>query len=309
MRRRNFLQLASAALSGCVLPSFARADQTAKPFRFAHLTDIHVQPELSAADGFRKCLAAVNALDVKPEVIVTGGDMVMDVFAHNRNRADKLFALYSDVSKGETDIPFYPCIGNHDVFGWSHRQDVKPEDAAFGKGLVCEKLSLEKTYYAFDQGGWRFYILDDIQMAPDNRYQAYIDEEQLDWLTKDLEAKPAETPALVVSHIPIYTVTTFDKGREDDLAYRVGYSAMCRDAPKLGALFGKHNVKLALSGHHHQLERIEYNGVTYICGGAVCGSWWRGPYRGMQEGFGLVDLNPDGTFAYKYVDYGWNAVT
>ncbi|WP_050769490.1 metallophosphoesterase family protein [Blastopirellula marina] len=309
MQRRNFLQFTGAALGGCILPSLARAEEAAQPFRFAHLTDIHVQPELSAGEGFRKCLASVNALEKRPEVIVTGGDMVMDIFAHNRQRADQLFSLYGDVVKGETDIPFRSCIGNHDVFGWSHRQDVKPEDAEFGKGLVCEKLGLEKTYYAFDQGGWRFYILDDIQMAPNNRYQAYLEEEQFEWLKKDLEEKPAETPAVVVSHIPIYTVSTFDNGREEDLAYRVGFSAMCREAAKLGNLFSKHNVKLALSGHHHILERIEFQGVTYICGGAVSGGWWRGPHRGVQEGFGLVDLNPNGTFDYEYVDYGWTPVT
>lgn len=309
MQRRNFLQLASAALGGCMLPGLAQAEETPKSFRFAHLTDIHVQPELAAGEGFRKCLATVNGLDVKPELIVTGGDMVMDVYAHNRNRADQLFSLYSDVSKGETDIPIRPCIGNHDVFGWSNRQDVKPTDAAFGKGLVSEKLGLEKTYYAFDQGGWRIYVLDNIQTAPENRYQAYIDEAQMDWLAKDLAAKPAETPAVVVSHIPVYTVTTIENGRPEIGGYFIGFSGMCRDAAKLGEMFAKHNVKLALSGHHHMLERIEFRGVTYICGGAVCGSWWHGPHKGVQEGFGVVDLNPDGTFNYEYVDYGWIPVT
>jgi 3',5'-cyclic-AMP phosphodiesterase len=45
--------------------------------------------------------------------------------------------------------------------------------------------------------------------------------------------------------------------------------------------------------------------VTFICGGAVCGASWRGPYRGFSEGFGLIDLHPDGRFDYRYIEYGW----
>jgi Icc protein len=46
--------------------------------------------------------------------------------------------------------------------------------------------------------------------------------------------------------------------------------------------------------------------VTFICDGAVSGGWWKGPNEDVQEGFGIIDLKPDGGFAHQYFDYGWN---
>src|SRR5690349_2250606 len=37
------------------------------------------------------------------------------------------------------------------------------------------------------------------------------------------------------------------------------------------------SVKLALSGHVHYVDAIEYLGVKYLCNGAVSGNWWRNP--------------------------------
>ncbi|RMF89764.1 MAG: hypothetical protein D6741_17515, partial [Planctomycetota bacterium] len=62
--RRNVLAGALAALGGSVWgrSATARAAATTAPagFRFVHLTDIHVQPELRAAEGLAACLQAVN---------------------------------------------------------------------------------------------------------------------------------------------------------------------------------------------------------------------------------------------------------
>ena len=58
-------------------------------------------------------------------------------------------------------------------------------------------------------------------------------------------------------------------------------------------------------GSLHACDRIELRGVTYICDGAVSGNWWKGPRFGYEEGFGILDLSPDGTFTHRYHDYGW----
>ena len=75
-------------------------------------------------------------------------------------------------------------------------------------------------------------------------------------------------------------------------------------------------VKLCLSGHVHLNDRVEMGvpgapadgaKVTYICDGAVCGSWWDGRKAQCDEGYGVVDLYDDGTFEHRYVAYGWKA--
>ena len=68
-----------------------------------------------------------------------------------------------------------------------------------------------------------------------------------------------------------------------------------------------HNVRLWLSGHIHQRDRIEYRGTTFINDGAVCGSWWKGPHQGVPEGFGIIDVWADGRFEHQYKTYGWQA--
>jgi hypothetical protein len=61
-----------------------------------------------------------------------------------------------------------------------------------------------------------------------------------------------------------------------------------------------------LQGHTHIDELIRWRGISFITGGAVCAKWWRGPWYGTEEGFGVVDLS--GRHAdWEYIDYGWEA--
>jgi Icc protein len=85
-------------------------------------------------------------------------------------------------------------------------------------------------------------------------------------------------------------------------------SLIMRDGTAIHNILREHaNVKLCLSGHMHLCDRCEIDGVTYICGGAVCANWWKGVRQKVHEGYGLVDLYDDGSFRYAYTQYGWIA--
>lgn len=324
--RRGFLKSAAGAGAAAMLPvagflaiggtaceaSPAGDASSAGGFRFIHFTDIHVQPEREADNGMAKALKAIRALDAQPEFIMTGGDMIMDALKTDYPRANLQFDLFNSVRGDHSDRPFRYCIGNHDIYGWGSKDASAKDHAAYGKAALRDHLEIEQTYYAFDQGGWRIYVLDNIQHPGNSTiasYRGYIDDEQYEWLEADLKAKPAATPAAVICHIPIITVTAFTEKAHRYIgdAYMIPSAAVCRDAMKLANLFSRHNVKLNLSGHIHQIDRVELNGVTYICDGAVSGNWWKGPLFGIQEGFGVIDLHPDGTFDHEYVDYGWES--
>ena len=76
------------------------------------------------------------------------------------------------------------------------------------------------------------------------------------------------------------------------------------DSNRLNTLFNQHqNIKICLSGHIHLYDRVLYNGVTYICDGAVCGNWWDGDYHQTPPGYGIIDLYEDGSFGDQYVEY------
>ena len=78
---------------------------------------------------------------------------------------------------------------------------------------------------------------------------------------------------------------------------------MVSEVEKLKELFLRHpRIKLALSGHMHQVDRVDYQGIAYICGGAVSGNWWdAGKYIGFGPAYVMVDLHADGTFRHDVV--------
>ena len=268
--------------------------------RLAHLTDTHLQPERAGAKGFANCLNHLQALDDKPEFILFGGDNVMNVDSakNTGERADVQINLWNKVLKEHCKLPYKSCIGNHDILGL--KQDT-------GKAWAVEQFNLPGKYYSFDQAGWHFVVLDSTEPQKGGGYKARLDEEQFDWLAKDLAQTPKDTPILVLSHIPIITVTSFFDGNNEKTGnWVIPGSWMHIDARRIKDLFAKHpNVRLCLSGHEHLVDQVTYNTTTYCCNGAVSGAWWKGSYHECAPGYGLVDLYDDGSFYNQYVVHGW----
>jgi predicted MPP superfamily phosphohydrolase len=78
------------------------------------LTDIHVQPERNAIEGFKKAIQKVNEL--KPDYVIIGGDLIFDALAVSFERADSLFNIYNELIK-KIKAPVYNTMGNHDILG------------------------------------------------------------------------------------------------------------------------------------------------------------------------------------------------
>ncbi|GBC91725.1 3',5'-cyclic adenosine monophosphate phosphodiesterase CpdA [bacterium HR15] len=273
--------------------------------RIAHLTDIHVQPEKDAARGMIRCLQAVHRLKPRPDLIFNGGDAVMDVFSQGRERARVLQQLWRSILRDYCEIPVIHCIGNHDVWGWDREHSgCSGEEPDYGKRWAMELFELEQRFYSFDRMGWHFIVLDST-FPHGNGYKARLDDEQFEWLQADLKRTPASMPVCVLSHIPILSASAYLDGNNEKTGDWVVPGAwMHIDARRLIELFWKHrNVKLCLSGHIHLYDRVDYNGVTYLCNGAVCGAWWNGDYHQTPPGFGLIDLHSDGTFESQYMLY------
>jgi Icc protein len=302
------------ATSGAVATPQAAAPSRGKAFRVAHLTDVHVEPgALKAGEGFTLALNSLHTqLDRKPDLIVTGGDHVMDANAHARSDADAMWDLYQRVLRDNTDVPVRPCIGNHDVYAWGMGEKVAETEAGYGKGMYLDRMQVPRTYYSFDAGGWHFVCLDNIARRPENpkTYVGELGDEQTEWLRADLAANDKRLPVCVVTHIPLLTATVFfDENPWDDKrhGYNVGDNMLHRNVKPLLLILRDGGAKLCLSGHVHLLDRVEYLGMTFICDGAVCGNWWKGPRQEFPEGYGVLDLYPDGRFTHQYHSYGWRS--
>lgn len=307
MKRRSVLTAGAVAgagiLTGRASASAATGARAARrSLRLAHLTDVHVQQEKGGGEGFAACLRHAQAQADKPELVLFGGDNVMNVDGGGRDTAAKQLGVWKSVLKNECSLPSYTAVGNHDVLA-NHPVD--------GKKWAQDSFGLERRFYSAQRAGWKFVVLDSTmpEGGGGGGYKGRIDDEQFDWLERELRDTPATTHVCVLSHIPIMGVCVFFDGENEKSGdWKVPGSWMHIDARRLKTLFAKHtNVKLCLSGHIHLADTATYLGTTYACNGAVSGAWWGGLYHEFDAGYALVDLFEDGTSKVEFVTYGWKA--
>lgn len=309
--RRGFLKTAGFGLAAAGLPARpAEQPPSTIALRIAHFNDVHLLPQGSCIDAFTRALRQIHASWPPVDLILNGGDSIMDASRCEREQADAQWSAFMRVIRNEVELPIYHCIGNHDVWGWGNLQGDPPDAAALqaGKDMAMKWLGLSKRYYAFDQGGWRFLVLDSIHPrdhASEHPYTGKLDDEQREWLIAELDQTPPETPICVVSHIPILCACEALDGQNEVTGDWVVPGAwMHIDARWLWELFWQHpNVRLCLSGHTHQVEDLRYHGVQYLTNGAISADWWRGPYFDFPPGYVLLTLHTDGTAEGRFVTY------
>ncbi len=293
-------------------PTMTPAAQKAirkRALRIAHLTDVHIQPEREAAKGFAACLHHVQSLKDRPDLILNGGDAIMDAFAVGRDRTKQQWDLWHNVIRTDCSLPVESCIGNHDVWGWNKtKSECTGAEDRYGKKWALEAMKLPERYRSFDRAGWHFIVLDSVFPSGEG-YVGKLDEPQYEWLVDNLKKTPSDTPILILSHIPILSACVFYDGElENKDGWSVPAAWMHTDTRRLKDLFFKHrNVRVCLSGHLHLVDRVDYNGVTYLCNGAVSGNWWKGTHQECEAGYAVVNLYTDGTFDREYIPYGWIA--
>lgn len=308
MDRRSLLRnLGLGALAGSLPVGRTLANTNfakKRVLRFAHLTDVHLEPELHAPEGFAKCLQHIQSQKDQPSFIMNTGDCIMDALKQPKDRVEVQWKLWHNISKSDNSLPIEYAIGNHDCWGAG-----QTTDPLYGKKYALDKMHLNMPYRSFDKAGWHFIVLDSIQPKKDGVwYTVQLDDAQFDWLSKDLDANPTK-PIIILSHAPIVSAATVvvDNKFKEDVGYELGLGSMHTDAPRIVALFDKHpNVKLCLSGHIHLYEQIKYNGVTYISNGACSGDWWKGKRYQTDNGYAMVNLYDDGSFDNEYIPYGWD---
>jgi hypothetical protein len=196
-------------------------------------------------------------------------------------------------------MPVYNTLGNHEVFGIYEKSGVDPGHPDYRYGMYEKWLG--DTYYSFDHRGWHFMVLNSVMETEERRYIGIIDDEQIEWIKKDLLDVNPSTPIVISTHIPFITVFTQVLYGEYAPDY---HGLVMENAKEVLDLFIGHNLKLVLQGHLHYLEDIEVNGTHFITAGAVSARWWNGPNHGVEEGFLLVQAGGD-DFSWEYIDYGW----
>ncbi|MCK7556506.1 metallophosphoesterase [Chitinophaga sedimenti] len=298
MDRRKLLKsgsllLAASAMGGA--GKVAAANAPRKPvLTIAHITDVHLPAEEAVKARFRQCLEAVK--DRKPDFILNGGDAIMDASYDNvsRDKVTAQWAAWDDCISVLKGYELHSCLGNHDM--WWAAPDKS--DAMYGKDYVVKRLKIPHRYYSFAKSGWHFIITDG------NNSKTTLDDEQYQWLEKELAGLKPNTPVLLMSHFPVFGATPVLVGGNHS------------DNKKLKDLFYQHKdkVKVMLAGHNHLYDKVMYNGVWYCCNGAMSGFWWgkgdkesAGPgyYLETPPGFAIIKLYEDGTVENEYLSHSF----
>jgi len=222
-------------------------------WRFAHLSDTHIQPE--NVERTRRALALAASLKV--DLALVSGDLVKDSLRVGEVRARSLFTLYA-AEMSKAPFPVRSVVGNHDVFGIERdKSGVSETSASYGKALFEEFLG--SRFSAFNHGRLHFIVLDTIGVA-DTHYYGFLDPAQLDWIGREIALLPVDTPIVTICHIPLRNggVSMLNEfaGERLKVAGMDGFRHVVRNAPALERILAGRPWTLALQGHFHAAERL-----------------------------------------------------
>ena len=240
--------------------SFAIArEQPSTELTFIHASDTHISPaSLSRTQRLR---ALVDS--VRPGLLLITGDLVRDALRVGEAEATGYYELFAR-ERNAFRTPVFTVPGNHENFGierdTSHVPTTHP---LYGRGMYHHYFGPD--YYSFTRGGVHFVGLNTVDID-DQQYYGHVDSLQLAWLDRDLALVPANMPIVTFDHIPF--VTTFEglNGYNDrppapsliTVNGKTVYRHTVSNAGDVLAVLRKHRYVLALGGHLHATERIEY---------------------------------------------------
>jgi 3',5'-cyclic-AMP phosphodiesterase len=310
--RREFIARA-AMFAGALTLRIGRAKEPSgvDPLRIVFATDAHlmVNGALRSDEGIISCLKAIETIYPKPDFILCGGDLTHESPDLDFPAAEQLIDRFLTIWNDHTQLQTFFAFGNHDLVG-TRNASVARDDPRYAKGLFRMRLGLERNYYAFEKGNWRFIVLDDVLPEPDGSYIGEYAEEQLAFLRSELNQQ-AQKPTVLCGHIPSFSVLPGLNGwnKIDGATIKTPASLVAHNAVALLQVFAETNanVKIVVAGHLHHLEEIQVDGISFVNGGAICGNWWKGKQRGCPEGFLVLELRGDGSFTTDYRSYGWKA--
>jgi len=306
--RRELLGGMCAAGAAAVFgPRLAWGDQPtsskSEPFSFVHMTDIHLTTRRQGDKGYRACVDSVNALKPRPDFVLMGGDLAFDGNYTAKDNFAEQIRLYKQISD-TLAMPYYNCMGNHDLLGMGSRRKVPVTDPDLGKKMIMDALEWKNSFYSFDHNGWHFVVLD--SMYPVNgkdgpTYEPRIGKEQLDWLAADLGAA-GDRPKVAVTHIAAFCNMGQMSGDPNRKAMD-GHMVVW-DTKELRTILERHKVKALLQGHSHKIEEYRLNGVWYLTSTAASGSWWTGSWAGSPQGYTVFTCDGD-RLTWEHKTYEW----
>lgn len=203
MDRRKFVLTSVTLIGGFPLSRLAMANRPFKPVRFGIVTDMHYADRPSQGNRYYRqslsktaeCVALMN--EQKVDFLIEVGDL-KDQGVHPGETETLQFLDTIEQELRRFEGPLYHVLGNHDADSISKDQ--------FLEHISNHGFSKARSYYSFDRGSLHFVVLDADYTSKGIPYDhgnfdwkdAYIPEDQLRWLKKDLRRH--RRPTIVFVH-------------------------------------------------------------------------------------------------------------
>jgi len=214
-----------------------------------HMSEFHFQAEgarhLEHLDSYAEALNTLEHLRryaPKPDFFVITGDHVLG--ARNAEVGYPRVRQLLDRMAGEFDVPILLALGNGDA------------NEPFRRIVLgaAEPISGSRYYYSQVIDGLKVIILDS---HADGQHFGDFDDEQLEWLRRELASTPDMDFLLAFHHPPGKVV--FGRDEEDVV-----------NAPRLAETIEGFNVIGILCGHFHMSYLSNFAGVPTAVTNGVC---------------------------------------
>lgn len=228
---------------------FTTSGENGEAFKFVHYTDTqnaywneNVRNE--AAFGADTLENALNTAEDADFVLHTG-DVV-----ETAEVEDEWVDLFEQSRKSFMSAPMAVSAGNHDEYTLDYDAEPLPEKFNEHINVPVTNDSIEGgSYYSYDYNGVHFISLNtnDNKESADNPEEKAIGEEQLNWITEDVEqARENGAEWIVLTyHKPLYSKSYHSLADEDVQKVR----------EELTQLIDELDIDLALQGHDHVISR------------------------------------------------------
>ncbi len=242
------------------------------PFRFVAYGDtrFHDPKDTEAANPAVRVALVQAIAATNPAFICFTGDIVYNGFDANDWKVwDSETQIWRDKK-----IPIYPALGNHDLHG--------DQKVALGNYFQRFPDLKNSRYYSVRVANALLLVLD-----------SSLDEvagAQEEWLAAKLDHVPADVDfVFLMFHHPPYTSSSDEKKFGGGHSARPSEQALAKmlEARQAHASFRM----IVFSGHVHNYERHEHNGVTYFVSGG-----------GGAHAY-PIERAPDDPFQSKEVNY------